>query len=115
MYEHLIYAALFSIPMICISYAEWAKQKGLPVGATLAKDASWPKVISLVFVLYLLIGSFLHLSWWSPIVVFLLGSVIAVTLMSIMGKWVQAVGTLGIVPAAIASIFLTDSIASFFT
>ncbi|KTG15995.1 MULTISPECIES: hypothetical protein [unclassified Guyparkeria] len=114
MYDHLVYSGLISIAFLCLTYSDWAARNGWPVGHTLAKGDSWPKMISTVFMIYLLTGSFIHLQWWSPLAVIALGLLFSFLIMTIFKKWSQIIAVAGIIPAAVASIFLTDSVISAF-
>lgn len=96
---YVIFTCSMAIALICISYDSMARSKGWPVGEILSKDASVPKIVAFVTVLWVLGKSFATFHWWSPIIILIAGWFLAFALTMALRKNVQFLCVLGIFPA----------------
>jgi hypothetical protein len=110
MVGYVIFICSMAMAVICISYDSMARTKGWPVGEILYKDASLPKITAFITALWILGKSFMAFQWWSPVVIFIFGWILAFTLTMMFKKNVQLVGILGVYPALIFSIlYISES------
>lgn len=110
MYGYIIFIISMAIAVVCISYNSMARVKGWPVGEILSKDASVPKIGAMITALWVLGKSFLVFQWWSPLVILVIGWLLAFLLTMILKKNVQFVGILGVFPTLTLTIlYLSES------
>lgn len=99
MIGYIIFILSMVMAVSCISYDSMARTKGWSVGEILAKDASLPKIAAFVTAPWILVKSFMVFSWWSPIVILIVGWLLAFILVMMLRKNVQFVCIIGIFPA----------------
>lgn len=104
MVGYMIFIFSMAMAVICISYASMARANGWPVGATLSKDASLPKITALITALWILGKSFMVFQWWSPIAILIIGWILAFALTMMFKKNVQFMGVLGVFPAFVFTV-----------
>ncbi len=104
MIGYTIFICSMAMAIACISYDSMARAKGWPVGEILAKDASLPKIVAFITVLWILAKSFMVFSWWSPVLILVVGWFLAFALVVILRKNVQFVCIIGIFPAFVFTI-----------
>ena len=104
MIGYIIFISSMALAITCMSYDSMARPKGWPVGEILSKDASMPKIAAFITALWALVQSFLVFSWWSPLVILILGWFLAFFLTMSLKKNVQFVCIVGIFPALILTI-----------
>ena len=110
MYGHIIFVVSMGVAVICISYDSMARAKGWPVGELLSKDASVPKIAAIITALWVVGKSFMVFQWWSPLIILVIGWVLAFLLTMSLKKNVQFIGILGIYPAlALTILYLSES------
>lgn len=99
-----------AVAVVCISYDSMARAKGWPVGGILSKDGSVPKIAAIITALWVLGKSFMVFQWWSPLVILVIGWLLAFVLTMILKKNVQFIGVLGVFPAlALTILYLSES------
>lgn len=104
MIGYIIFICAISSAVICISYDTMARTKGWAIGEILLKDASYPKIASLITVAWVLIKSFIAFNWWSPILILITGWLLALFFTMILKKNVQILGLLSIFPMFILTV-----------
>jgi hypothetical protein len=104
MIGYMIFIYSMAMAVVCISYDSMARAKGWPVGEVLAKDASLPKIGAFITTLWIIGKSFMVFSWWSPIVIVIVGWILAFALVMMLRKNVQFVGIIGVFPSLIFTI-----------
>jgi len=93
----LILIMAFGCGFILIGYEDHARMKGWPVGEWLSGGAPPMKILSVITMLISLGLSFYLYSWWTPLVVFLLGFIfgfIATQLLKSLVQFVAVIGTI---------------------
>jgi len=93
----LILIMAFGCGFILIGYEDRARMKGWPVGEWLSGGAPPMKILSVITMLISLGLSFYLYSWWTPLVVFLLGFIfgfIATQLLKSLVQFVAVIGTI---------------------
>ena len=108
MVGYTIFIFSMATAVICISYDSMAGAKGWPVGEILSKNASLPKTTAFITALWILGKSFMVFYWWSPIVILIIGWILAFALTMIFKKNVQFIGVLGVFPALVFTILYTS-------
>ncbi|MEI6300951.1 MAG: hypothetical protein WCR74_05865 [Betaproteobacteria bacterium] len=97
MIGYAIFSATLAFSIMCVAYSGMAKSYGWPVGTILAEGASIPKVMAFVGGILSVVRSFVVYEWWTPVVVIVIGQVVAfILLMTFKGK-AQAICVVGTV------------------
>jgi hypothetical protein len=104
MIGYAIFICSMAMAVACISYDSMARAKGWSVGEILAKDASLPKITAFITALWILGKSFMVFSWWTPIVILIVGWFLALALVMMLRKNVQFVCIIGIFPSLVFTI-----------
>ena len=104
MIGYFIFICSMALAITCISYDTMARSNGWPVGEILAKYASFPKITAFITALWVIGQSFMVFNWWSPIVIIILGWVLALIITMSLKKNVQFVCIIGIFPALVFTI-----------
>ena len=92
-----------TLAITCVAYDSMAQSKGWPAGEILSKDASFPKIVAFITILWVLGKSFMVFQWWSPIVILILGWILSFILTITLKKNVQLICIPGVFPAFIAT------------
>jgi hypothetical protein len=87
----------FGCGFILIGYENHARIKGWPVGEWLSGDAPFMKVLSVITMLISLGLSFYLYSWWTPLLVFILGFIFGFIATQLLKSFVQFVAITGTV------------------
>ena len=95
--DFVILVVTFGSAFILIGYEDHARMKGWPVGAWLAGDAPFLKILSVVTMLIALGVSFYLYRWWSPFIVLGLGFLFGFIATQLLKYRVQLVAVLGTV------------------
>ena len=104
MIGYFIFICSMALAVICISYDTMARSKGWPIGLVLSKDASLPKIVAFITALWVIGKSFMIFHWWSPIVILILGWLLAYLITISLKTYAQFICIIGIFPAFIFTI-----------
>ncbi len=99
MLGYIIFILSMGIAVSCISYETIARERGWAVGEICSQDASLPKIIAFVTIIWILGKSFMVFNWWSPIVIFITGWLLAFIMTMALKKNIQFISILGIFPS----------------
>ena len=77
MLDHGIYVACIVIGLFCITYKSYAERQNWKIGKILFKDSNVFSATSVILLVYVLFKSLMGYSWWSPIIIFIMGFIIS--------------------------------------
>jgi hypothetical protein len=93
--KYAVLVMTFGSGLVLIGYEDHARMRGWPVGALLAGDAPFMKLLAVVCMLSSVAISFFAFHWWSPLVVIALGFCLGFFASQLLKSWVQLPAMLG--------------------
>ena len=95
--DFIILVITFGCSFVLIGYEDNARMEGWPVGAWLTGDAPFLKLLAFGTMFIALCISFYLYSWWSPLIIFILGFLFGFIATQILKSKVQFVAVVGTV------------------
>ena len=89
MIGYMIFTVTAALAICAVSYDTFARARGWPVGEVFAKDASFVKLFAVIAGIWAVGKSFFVLHWWSPLVVLVLGWLLAFIITLVFKSWTQ--------------------------
>ena len=92
--DYALLAITFGSGFIIISYEDYSRMRGWPIGELLSSDHSTIKLLAAFNMLQSTVFPFFALHWLSPLLVVALGFGLAVIVTQLLKYWVQLPATL---------------------
>lgn len=108
MYGYIIFILSMAAALICMSYSQMARASGWPVGEILSKETSLPKIAAFITLLWVIGKSFMVFQWWSPLIIIVIGWIVAFVLTRVLRENVQFIGIIGIFPMLLMTVLYTS-------
>ncbi len=93
----IIFTLLSTFSFAILGYAEYAIQKGWPIGTMFTADSSLIKIASIIAIPGSALSASYLAVWWSGIVVIVAGFISALILTNILRVYIQPVSIIGLV------------------